>query len=682
MKIHIVQKGDTLWKLAKKYGVSFEELKKVNTQLSNPDMMMPGMKIKIPGTSGAVIKETGKPNVNIQPGMKESQILPYQNQPAPMKEQQIMQKPAVKEQPKFQQPVKEQPKFQQPVKEQPKFQQPVKEQPKFQQPVKEQPKFQQPVKEQPIVQKPKKEQQIIQPKPIIKEKQKVVPKEMPVPMPVIPEIDVNNYYMVNMTNMSVQKPPAPPPLPKKKEEPAVTKKKKKKPAVQSAQDEPVDDCIPVTPILPGSGYCIQPPPWAHMQMQGMQAPYQGVQGYQAAPEMHGYQMMEESSDIWGESPDMPMMDHGFVQGASMNAPSQQYYPYQASAPVPHHYYGGMNQQPQAGSYMQQNYESPGESPSYNQNFPQFSQTAGEEEEDCGCNKGLLGTYGPEVKGQYQGNQGVDAHHHPDYHQYQSVQSQQQAPYPGMSPSESQMGMDMQYQFDDESVESEEFMMMGGQNGGQPGMMMGGQNGGQPGMMMGGQNGGQPGMMMGGQNGGQPPGMMMGGQNGGQPPGMMMGGQNGGQPPGMMMGGQNGGQPPGMMMGGQNGGQPPGMMMGGQNGGQPGIKEMQIGGPPGMMGGQNGGQPEMMGGQNGGQRGMMGGQNGGQPGMLMGGQNGGQPGMMPGQFGGQPDMMRGQLGGQPEAMLPGQMGGQPGQFGGVRAPETFGIPTYVDESDDY
>ncbi|MEI2468423.1 hypothetical protein V8V75_02365, partial [Peribacillus frigoritolerans] len=63
-------------------------------------------------------------------------------------------------------------------------------------------------------------------------------------------------------------------------------------------------------------------------------------------------------------------------------------------------------------------------------------------------------------------------------------------------------------------------------------------------------------------------------------------------------------------------------------------------------------------------------------------NGGQPGMMPGQFGGQPDMMRGQLGGQPEAMLPGQMGGQPGQFGGVRAPETFGIPTYVDESDDY
>ena len=32
VKIHIVQKGDTLWKLAKKYGVDFEKLKAANTQ--------------------------------------------------------------------------------------------------------------------------------------------------------------------------------------------------------------------------------------------------------------------------------------------------------------------------------------------------------------------------------------------------------------------------------------------------------------------------------------------------------------------------------------------------------------------------------------------------------------------------------------------------------------------------
>ncbi len=57
MKIHVVQKGDTLWNISKKYGVDFEELKKMNTQLSNPDMIMPGMKIKVPTGNVPVKKE-------------------------------------------------------------------------------------------------------------------------------------------------------------------------------------------------------------------------------------------------------------------------------------------------------------------------------------------------------------------------------------------------------------------------------------------------------------------------------------------------------------------------------------------------------------------------------------------------------------------------------------------------
>lgn len=60
LKIHIVQKGDTLWELSKKYGVDFEELKAMNSQLSSPDMIMPGMKIKIPGDAKSVKKETVK----------------------------------------------------------------------------------------------------------------------------------------------------------------------------------------------------------------------------------------------------------------------------------------------------------------------------------------------------------------------------------------------------------------------------------------------------------------------------------------------------------------------------------------------------------------------------------------------------------------------------------------------
>lgn len=60
LRIHIVQKGDTLWDIAKKYGVDFEELKSMNTQISSPDMIMPGMKIKVPGTAKHVKKETQK----------------------------------------------------------------------------------------------------------------------------------------------------------------------------------------------------------------------------------------------------------------------------------------------------------------------------------------------------------------------------------------------------------------------------------------------------------------------------------------------------------------------------------------------------------------------------------------------------------------------------------------------
>ncbi|SHG73259.1 morphogenetic protein associated with SpoVID [Virgibacillus chiguensis] len=65
LKIHIVQKGDTMWEIAQQYGVDFEELKQLNSQISSPDMIMPGMKIKIPGNSKSVkqkqIKEMQQP---------------------------------------------------------------------------------------------------------------------------------------------------------------------------------------------------------------------------------------------------------------------------------------------------------------------------------------------------------------------------------------------------------------------------------------------------------------------------------------------------------------------------------------------------------------------------------------------------------------------------------------------
>lgn len=51
MKIHIVQKGESLFSIAEKYHVDFQQLVDLNTQLASPDMIMPGMKIRIPVTA-------------------------------------------------------------------------------------------------------------------------------------------------------------------------------------------------------------------------------------------------------------------------------------------------------------------------------------------------------------------------------------------------------------------------------------------------------------------------------------------------------------------------------------------------------------------------------------------------------------------------------------------------------
>ncbi|MGG1166730.1 spore coat assembly protein ExsA, partial [Bacillus mycoides] len=84
MKIHIVQKGETLWKIAKKYGVDFETLKKTNTQLSNPDLIMPGMKIKVPSNSVHVKQQTGSGSAPPKQYVKEVQQKEFASTPTPL----------------------------------------------------------------------------------------------------------------------------------------------------------------------------------------------------------------------------------------------------------------------------------------------------------------------------------------------------------------------------------------------------------------------------------------------------------------------------------------------------------------------------------------------------------------------------------------------------------------------
>ncbi|MCP3741214.1 SafA/ExsA family spore coat assembly protein [Rossellomorea sp. BNER] len=291
MKIHIVQKGDTLWKIAKKYGVNFEELKKMNAQLSNPDMIMPGMKIKVPTSGGTVKKEAKSGQTPINYG-------------------------SMKEMPKAKHPFAQQKPAQMPVAK-------PKEMPVA--PVKEQPK-----------EMPKKQ---------------YAPK---MPQPVIPEIDINNYYMMNMANMQTQqqKPKMPKKptnvLPsvkgKKKEEVKGVKKEEVKPIKKEAKKEeelempqmpiyqqpmmPADQCYPVSPIMPGPGFCPPHGMYGGHPMHGGGFPGQ-VQGASMMPQMHGQTPMmpymgfdDESSEMMPSKPSQhmmsPMHQQGAVQGIQDN----------------------------------------------------------------------------------------------------------------------------------------------------------------------------------------------------------------------------------------------------------------------------------------------------------------------------------------------------------------------------
>lgn len=258
MRIYIVQKGDTLWKIAQKYGVDFEELKNLNNHLPDPDMIMPGMKIKIPTKSGGMKKEM---------------------------------------------PIKEAPK-EMPVKEVPK-EMPVKEVPKEMPIQKEAPK------------------QIYMPQP---------------PKPPVSDIDINQYFMLNMADIDVapkiQMPAKKKPKKEmpKKEMPKKEMPKKEMPKKEVPKEEPLKEaapetqpmpqmpmlqpCYPITPVLPGSGFpCL--PMYPIMPFHGQpgfsvmpgwqQMPYTGVPGT-----YDQYQFDENAPNIAGVSQGgmMPMGGQG------------------------------------------------------------------------------------------------------------------------------------------------------------------------------------------------------------------------------------------------------------------------------------------------------------------------------------------------------------------------------------
>ena len=334
MKIHIVQKGDTLWKLAKKYGVDFEELKKMNSQLSNPDMIMPGMKLKIP-SAGAAKSPSASPNTKINVGSKKEAIKPN------------VLKPIVKEAPKpsaVQPIVKEAPK--------PSVVQPI---------VKEAPK---PIVAKPIVKEAPKPMA-----PVVKEK------PMPVmPQPIISEIDINNYYTVNMAHMTV---PKPQPKPIVKEAP--------KPIPQPKMPMVQEECVAVTPIMPGDGFCMPIYPICHQFCEPV--PNQMIQPL----------CEKESSSLFESHAHMAKPYYGTYMAGSPEpmamAPIYNYSPYQYTSPAPETPAHGMHHHIESSSSFTMESSShigvessnyPGHySPTMMQPMMTYHPQVGQES-DCGC----------------------------------------------------------------------------------------------------------------------------------------------------------------------------------------------------------------------------------------------------------------------------------------------------------
>ena len=47
-EVHVVQNGDTLWKIAVKYQIGVKEIIEANPQFKNPDLIYPNDKVNIP----------------------------------------------------------------------------------------------------------------------------------------------------------------------------------------------------------------------------------------------------------------------------------------------------------------------------------------------------------------------------------------------------------------------------------------------------------------------------------------------------------------------------------------------------------------------------------------------------------------------------------------------------------
>lgn len=295
LKIHIVQKGDTLWKIAQKYGANFEELKKMNSQLSNPDMIMPGMKIKVPTGGVPVTNEGNSLGIKEMPKVQH----PYSDQSTkayPVTEIDSEPSPTPSMQPmKKEMPIAPPPKKEAPVAPVAPVA-PKKEMPKKEAPKKEVPKKEAPKKEMPKMPK------------------------LPKIQPIAPEIDINNYYTLNM---AMQQP--------KKEAPKVeavveSPESPEMESIEAPVQQPCYPIVPISPVMPGCGFHYMPcyPPPMPPAYPAYPAYPQQWQMPQVQGEMESAESMENNQMVAGQMqyPNAPM----HAANAPIHAANAPFYP--------------------------------------------------------------------------------------------------------------------------------------------------------------------------------------------------------------------------------------------------------------------------------------------------------------------------------------------------------------------
>ncbi|MBD7983049.1 LysM peptidoglycan-binding domain-containing protein [Sporosarcina sp. Sa2YVA2] len=359
MDVHIVVKGDTLWKIARQYGISFEDLKRVNAHLANPDYIVPGMKIFLPAKKKEHMPSMKVPDKKPQQGKETQPVKPSKPPTQKKPETGVQTKPT-----KPMQPIPLPPQGET-VKPQPKPPMPPKPTPPVMKP-------QQPEQKPPAEQAPTPPAPQLPPMAMPQFYPPVMP--MPIPCGWMPIFDADCYPMVHHQEMTPPLPLPTPELPSMPMQPTPPAQMGTKPPAIDMMESSQEYDWEESPIYPGMGTGTPPsyPTSGWEMMESSHVPHM--------PQMESSHHMVHCPPEQGYMPQMiaPGQQHPY----GMMHPQQQYYHCQPCQPVYHHgcHHHGYYPQMMMPMPMQPQQWPMQQMPMHQQPYPYYSQP---DNNDCG-----------------------------------------------------------------------------------------------------------------------------------------------------------------------------------------------------------------------------------------------------------------------------------------------------------